>query len=127
MTQSSIAIQEEYPHGHPFWIWQPTKDELLSDPYLTLMDLFQEGHAFVHGPSGRSAHSDSYMTVLDYGNSRKVFDIIQAEYQLDRSVWEDFADNYLIGHTNPQPIPTLLGHLIKSLIKSPNPKPNTNQ
>lgn len=118
MDNKATASPVEYPHGHPFWLHKPEKEELEYDPDLTLMDLFQSGGAFVSGINGRTTHADSYMTVLDYDAARKTYEIIQAEYQLDRSVWVRFAEEYLIGHTNPQPIPTLLGRHILSMLPS---------
>lgn len=108
---------EDYPYGHPFWIHIPERAHIVADPWA-MLDLFQSGHAFVNGINGRSAHPDSYMTVLDYDKARSVFDIINAEYSIENSEWVEFAD-YFINHVNRQPITTLLGMHIKRLLTQP--------
>lgn len=97
-----------------FTIHKPELGELTSDPWA-LIELFQNGHAFVNGLRGTPAHPDSYMTVLDYERARAVFDIINEEYRLEDSVWLNFAD-YFINDPNRQPITVLLASYIQRLL-----------
>lgn len=99
--------ENEYPFGHPFWLWKPTKAEILSELSLSLLDLFNAGHCFLNGFRNTPCHPDSYMTVLDYAAVNKTFNIIQQEYSLSKDQWLEFCD-FWENHTNKQPITCLL-------------------
>lgn len=54
------------------------------DEQLEIEDYLQEQGVFKNGISGKRAHSDSYMTVVDFENLDKA---LKADYD-----WDAFAD-----------------------------------
>jgi len=110
-------MQDEYPIGHPFWLYKPERSEFDgSDSPLFLLDLFNAGHCFLNGFRNTPCHPDSYMTVLNYDAVDKTFKIIQDEYSLPKEKWLAFCDFWL-NHTNKQPITCLLGLHIRRKFK----------
>ena len=106
---------ENYPIGHPFWLYVPEKGELENDPENALMDLFNVGHCFLNDFRRTPCHPDSYMTILDYEAADKVFDIIQAEFSLSKETWLEFCDFWEY-HINKQPITCMLAMHVRRKI-----------
>ena len=105
-----------YPYGHPFWLGKPTREELIDDSYLGLLDAIQSGHVFLNGIKGTPCHCDSYMTIFDYNAFDKVFEILNTEFNITKEEWSAFAD-YWINHINAQPMTKIMGLTIKRKIE----------
>ncbi len=108
-----------YPHGHPFWLGKPTREELFEAWPFGLLDAFQSGHCFVNGIRETSCHPDSYMTVLKYDRVDAVMDILNTEFAITQAEWIAFAD-YWIDHINRQPITCIMGYHIRHKVGAPD-------
>ena len=110
-------MSNKYPYGHPFWLEKPTREELFSTWPWGLLDVIQYGHVFLSGIKGTPCHCDSYMTVFDYAAFDKVFDILNAEYNITKEEWISFAD-FWVNHINRQPMTCIMGLTIKRKISA---------
>jgi hypothetical protein len=86
----------------------PPEKAVLMEDMGALEDFLQHNKVFINGLSGRTAHMDSYMTVVDFIALEKALALLTETYKLESQDWVKPVTHWLM-NPNMQPPALIIG------------------
>lgn len=79
-----------------------TSEEQITNVVWAMEDFLQHNKVFISGIDGRTCHSDSYGTIVDYEALETAVKVLKDKFDLTLDDWKITLD-YWLGNPNMQP------------------------